>query len=305
MAQLWSRGGLSWLELARRTWREGWKDEVFGQAARLAFYHFLAIFPAILLLLFLLLRIASPGDHLRHELIQSFRQLLPEPACALLTGMIGELTGKATLGIGFLSGLLGAVWASINGTWAMMSGLNIAYEVKEERPWWKLAAIAIGLTVSLAVLGILSLGLIFYGNQAVRALASQMGLPPGATLLLLIVRLPILILLLLTAFALLYRFGPNLANRKWEWSTPGAVVAAVLWVSASVLLRAYFTYSKSYEQMYGHLAPVSMFLLWLYTTSAAILIGGELNSEIEKAADQKEKHYDPHLAAQDDGRSGR
>ena len=117
-------------------------------------------------------------------------------------------------------------------------------------------------------------------------------------------RWPVIVLLLLTAFAVLYRFGPNLSDRKWQWSTPGAVLAVILWIAATLLARLYFAYSRSYEEIYGHLASVSIFLMWLYLTNGAIVIGGELNSEIEKAADKKDSpdHRDQ---PDDDGRSGR
>jgi membrane protein len=202
-----------------------------------------------------------------------------------VSGIIQELNGKAQIGGGFVSGILASIWASVNGTWAMMNGLNIAYEVEEKRPIWKIAAIAIGLTVTLAILGLLSLALIFYGHRIAGGLAASVGIPHDNMLRLVAVRWPMIILLLLTSFAILYRFAPNLSNRKWQWSTPGALLALLLWISASLLLRVYFTYSHSYEQVYGHLAAVSMLLVWLYLTSAAILIGGEMNSEIEKAAD--------------------
>ena len=304
MVQLWSRGGLSWPELIKRTWIESWQDEVFGQGARLAFYHFLAIFPALLLLMFFLIKITGPAPELRKTLLDSFRQVLPARAYGFVNGMVKELSGKAIIGTGLFSGLLGSLWASVNGTWALMNGLNMAYEVKEERPVWKLTATAISLTVCLAVLGLLSLVLIFYGGRLAQILAPSAGTSPGTVLVLLVVRWPVIVLLLLTAFAVLYRFGPNLSNRKWQWSTPGAVLAVILWITATLLARVYFAYSRSYEEIYGHLASVSMFLIWLYLTNGAILIGGELNSEIEKAADKKSSSY-RRGQGDDDGRSGR
>lgn len=289
MTVLWSRGGLSWRELFFRTWRESWEDEVFGQAARLAFYHFLALFPALLLLMFLLVKFSAAEADLRETLLGLLQEILPNQAFSLLSGMVQELNGKAQVGGGFLSGILASLWASVNGTWAMMNGLNMAYEVKEKRPVLKLAGLAIVLTITLAVLVFLSLALIFYGSKIAHDLATGSGLSHRTVIWLIVVRWPIIVLLLLTAFAILYRFAPNLSDRKWQWSTPGAVLALALWISASLLLRLYFTYSHSYEQIYGHLASVSILLIWLYLTSAAILIGGEMNSEIEKAANMGSK----------------
>ncbi len=267
-----------------RTYHDSWEHEVFGQAARLAFYHFLALFPALLLLMFLLLKFSAARAGVRGTLLQQLQQLLPNQAFFLVSGMVQELNGRAQIGGGFVWAILVSVWASVNGTWALMSGLNTAYEVKEKRPVWKITAIAIGLTVTLAILGLLSLTLIFYGHNIAHGIPGATAIPHRTLLWLMVVRWPMIVLLLVISFAILYRFAPNLSNRKWRWSTPGAVVALALWISASLLLRLYFTYSHSYEQVYGHLAAVSMLLVWLYLTSAAILIGGEMNSEIEKAA---------------------
>lgn len=285
MDRLWSRGGLSWPQLVKRTWHESWEDEVFGLAARLAFYHFLALFPVLLLLLLLLLKLSDAGPQLRNTLTDSLSQLLPQQAAQLVGSMVGQLNHTAGLGAGIWWAVLGSTWAAVNGTWALMTGLNMAYEVKEKRRWWKLLGLALVLTICLAILGFAALALILYGGRAARVIGPHLGITAHGWLLWRLVQWPIIAILLLTAFAILYRFAPNLDDRKWQWSTPGAVVALILWVGSALLLRAYFEYSRSYERMYGTLADVAILLMWLYFTSAAILIGGEMNSEIEKAAE--------------------
>lgn len=287
MKRLWTLGGLRWHELAKRTWSECWEDEVFGLAARLAFYHFLALFPVLLLVLFFLLKLAGPGSELRHTLTDSLDQLLPHQASQLLGSMINQLNRTAGLGIGVWWAILSSTWAAVNGTWALMTGLNMAYEVREKRRWWNLLLRALVLTICLAVLALISLALILYGSRAVQLAGPHVGISAGASLFWRLVQWPVIIVLLLTAFAILYRFAPNLDDREWQWSTPGAVVALVLWVGAALLLKAYFERFSAYERLYGPLANVAMLLMWLYLTSAAILIGGELNSEIEKAAEGK------------------
>jgi membrane protein len=264
--------GLSWLELAKRTCRSSWEDEVFGQAARLAFYYFLAIFPAILLLLILLDTSAIVGSELRRTLLNSFRQIAPQPASDLIAKTTGELNAKAVIGSGAFWGALCAVWATLNGTWAMITGLNTAYEVKEERPWWKVVAVAFGLTISLGVMGLMALGAMLYGGHILSPFPWR------------VVGWPVIIILLLISFGSLYRFGPNLKDRRWQCSVPGAVVAMVLWAASTLLLRIYQEHFSSSQRIYGELEPVATLLLWLYFTGAAILIGGEANSEIEKAA---------------------
>jgi membrane protein len=145
MAESWNLRGLSWLELAKRTCRKSLDDEVFGQSARLAFYYFLSMFPVLLLLLIVLdqfVRTGSMGSHLRDTLLAAVQQILPRQTSALLAKTISELNAAAVIGSGAVSAGLAAAWGALNGTWAMMAGLNKAYEVKEERRWWKLLSIA-------------------------------------------------------------------------------------------------------------------------------------------------------------------
>jgi membrane protein len=290
MNHLWTLGGLSWRDLFRRVWNESWEDEVFGMAARLAFYHFLAIFPVLLLFLLLLLKLSGPGSQMRTALVDSFAQLLPDRASFLLSSTIAQLDRTAAMGIGMWSALAGSGWAAVNGTWALMAGLNMAYEVKEKRRWWQLAALALALTLALAILSFIALALILYGSRAASSIGPHLGIAAQPKVFWRLMQWLVTIVLLLTAFALLYRFAPNLPDREWQWSTPGAVVALILWIGSALLLRAYYRYFHASEQIYGSLASVAMLMMWFYFTSAAILIGGELNSEIEKAAGKRKPH---------------
>ena len=129
MARLWSLKGLSWRELAKRTCRKSWDDEVFGQAARLAFYYFLSLFPVLLLLLILFDKLAGTGSDLRDTLLGAFQQILPRQASDLIAKTVAELNAGAVVGTGAVAAALGSVCGALNGTWAMMTGLNKAYEV--------------------------------------------------------------------------------------------------------------------------------------------------------------------------------
>jgi membrane protein len=283
MAELWSLRGLSCREWVKRTCRRSWEDEVFGQAARLAFYYFFGIFPALLLLLLLLKALASTGSELRNTLLDSFQQIVPREASALIAKTIHELKARAALGIAALWAVLSAAWAILNGTWAMMAGLNKAYGVKEERRGWRILTIAFGLTILLAIMGLVALAAMLYGSRAGTAISQHFGfsiLPVSWR----IMQWTVIVILLLFSFASVYRFGPNLKDRRWQWSIPGAVVAIVLWVSSTLLFRIYDEHFSSSQRIYGGLKSVATLLLWLYFTGAAILIGGEANSEIEKAA---------------------
>jgi len=286
MSDWWRLQGLSWRDLAKRTCRRSWDDAVFGQAARLAFYYFLSMFPVLLLLLIWLDKFTAAGptgSNLRDTLLGAFRQLLPQDASELMTKTVGQLNAGAVIGAGAVYAGLGSVWGAFNGTWAMMTGLNKAYEVKEERRWWKVSGIALGLTTSLAVMGLIALGAFLYGNLAWEMIGRHFGIGREPPVLWRIVQWLMTAILLLFSFALVYRFGPNLKDRRWRWSVPGAVVAVTLWVTSTLLLRYYENHFSS-QRIYGGLNAVVELLLWLYCTGAAIFIGGEVNSELEKAA---------------------
>jgi membrane protein len=212
-----------------------------------------------------------------------FQQIVPREASALITKTTGELNARAVIGAGAFWAALSAAWAILNGTCAMIVGLNRAYEVKEERPWWRVLTIAFGLTISLAVMGLMALGAMLYGSRAGTTIAQHLGLhtlPVSWRFM----QWTVTIILLFVSFASFYRFGPNLKDRRWQWSTPGAVVAIALWVGSTLLLRIYQEHLSASERIYGGLNAVVTLLLWLYLTGAAVFIGGEANSEIEKAA---------------------
>ena len=284
MPNLWTLGGLSVRELARRTWSASWRDAVFGQAGRMAFYHFLAIFPSLLVLLAIVARVPSIAPEVKDAIAGLGNQFLPPQASGLVEQMIGELDRHMSMDYHFLAACAGALWAALNGTWALVYGLNSAYEVEEHRAPWKLAATILGLTFSLALAGSLALLLLVsaarFEQQALhRPLSFH-----AATATLRGFEWLTVVLLLMFSFALVYRFAPNLRDHTWKWSTPGALCAVLLWIAATVGVRYYFQNLNDYARAYGHLNSAIMLLLWLYLTNGAILIGGEMNSEIEKAA---------------------
>jgi membrane protein len=176
MAVLWSLRGLSWRDLAKRTCRKSWDDEIFGQSARMALYFFFALFPVLLLLVILLGQSAS-GSEWRGALLDSFKQVLPSDASALITQTIQQISAKAAFGTGAILAAVYAAWGALNGTWAMITGLNKAYEVEEERPGRRVLLIMFGLTISLSVLGLIALAAIVYGNRA----GKMIGQHPGTT----------------------------------------------------------------------------------------------------------------------------
>jgi membrane protein len=246
----------------------------------MAFYHFLAIFPSLLAFLAISARVPHIGDHMNTALQNLSSQVLPDQVSQLFQKMMDELNERNLNVMQLMSLCAGALWAALNGTWAMIYGLNTAYEVEEHRAWWELGITIAGLTLSLAVTGSIAVFLIFFGANL------QDYLHWGA-LALRVLEWLVLIASLSVSFAVLYRFAPNPRDHEWRWSAPGAVCALILWIGSTFAARVYFDRVNSYASSYGHLNGVVMLLLWLYVTNGAILIGGEMNSEIEKAVAER------------------
>lgn len=276
MEHLWSLGGLGWRKLLVRTVRESWADNVFGQAARLGFYHFLALFPSLLLLFLIARPDSAPESSLRAALVNSVQYLLPATAAALIRGAVADLHQSALQSGGIWAGVLGALWASMNGAWAMIDGLNAAYEVKEQRSWLRVTGIALAFTGIIAIMTLVALG----GGEFAAALLDRAGWPVAG----LLARWFVITAALFVCLAAFFRIGPSLDDRNWQWSTPGAVAAATLWIGETLAFRFWIDHFNNYPVIYGHLASVVSLLIWLYITGATVLIGAEMNSEIEKAA---------------------
>jgi membrane protein len=282
-ASLWKLGGLTWSQLGKRVWKEIEKDEVFGRAAELAYYFLLALFPLLLFLTSVIGLIMGSGTGLRHSLFNYLSRMLPPSASELVSTTMFEVSaasggGKITFGI------LAALWAASNGMGAITQALNVAYDVKETRPWWKQRVAAINLTIALSVLIIMALVLVLYGGKLADFIAGSYGLGEAFRISWKILQWPIVFGAMLLAFALIYYVAPDLRKQKWVWITPGAAIGVALWLLVSFGFRLYLHFFNSYSATYGALGAVIILMLWLYLTGAAILIGGEINSEIENAA---------------------
>jgi len=280
MLELRSLGGLPLWDLVRRTARETWEDSVFGQGGRMAFYQFLAIFPSLLVLLALAARVPQASEFLRRLFQDLSQQVLPSQGAHLLATAMDELSGRAASGIHLWEACAGALWAACNATWATIYGLNRAYEVRERRSHWQLALTIGGLTLSLSLTACIALFLIFGGAEA------EAHFHAGVVLFRAVEWLA-LVLTVSFCFAMLYRFAPDVRDHEWRWSTPGAVCALLLWLGATFAARIYFDRVNNYSRAYGQLNGVVMLLLWLYVTNGAILIGGEMNSEIQNSVQSR------------------
>lgn len=293
-ASMWGFGGITWKELAKRVWTEMNEDDVWGRAAQLSYYFLLALFPLLLVMMALLGIFADKGTELRDSLIAYLGQVMPASAGELVHKTVDELSNAS--GAGKISfGLLATIWAASNGMGAISESLNAAYEVKETRPYWKTRLIAIGLTAALALLIVSALALLLYGFQIADAIAIKAGLGDAFTLTWKIVQWPIILFFILVGFNLIYYFAPDIKKQEWKWVTPGSLIGVALWLLVSFGFKTYLSYFNSYSATYGSLGALIIMMLWFYFTGMAIMIGGEVNSEIENAAaeagvpDAKEK----------------
>jgi membrane protein len=227
--------------------------------------------------------ILGSGTGLRHSLFNYLAAVLPGSAAQLVDSTMFDVTSGS--GGGKISfGILAALWAASNGMGAISESLNAAYKVEESRPWWKQRVTAVGLTLALAVLIISALILVLYGGRIADWLAVSYGFGSFFTIAWSVLQWPIVLIFLLIAFGLIYFWGPDVKDQNWKWVTPGALVGVVLWLAASLGFRVYLHYFDSYSATYGSLGAVIVLMLWFYMTGLAILIGGEINSDIEDSA---------------------
>jgi membrane protein len=280
---IWRLGGLSAPQLARNVLRDISANNFFGRASELAFDFLFALFPLLLFMLTLIGVFTSHRADLQGDLLAYFADFLPSSAFALLNTTVTDLAANA--GGGKLTfGIVLAVWFASGGVRSMISALNLAYRVEEARSWIKVRAIALFLTLLIAVLLLASLLLVLISGHAVDWIGVELNLTPQVVSLWKALQWPAAVAFMILSKALIYYFGPNLRNRRWHWITPGSAFGVLLWLAASLGLRAYLHFFNTYSATYGSLGAVMILLVWLYVTGLAFLIGGEINAEIERAA---------------------
>lgn len=271
---------VTWRELARRTAKEAVDDDLLGLAAQLAYYLFLALFPAILFLLAL----ASffPLSTLTDDLGRVLGPVVSPEVLELIQDQMRRLADAESGGL-LTFGALSAVWSSSAALVSIVDALNRAYDIDEARPWWKVRLVAIGLTIGIAVFVLVALSLVLAGPGVAQYLGERTGWGAPFTWGWLILQWPLALLLVSIGVGLVYYFGPD-ADQDWQWVSPGAIVAAILWLLVSLLFRVYVVNFTNYNESYGTVGGVMVLLLWFYVSSLALLIGAELNAEIEHAS---------------------
>lgn len=283
-SSLWSRGGLSWRELARRVSREMEEDHVFGRAAELAYYFLLSIFPLLLVLTAVLAHLVQESTALRRELFDYLRQVVPsQDALDLVRTTLRQASenrgGKLPVGL--------VMWLVLGSQAVVAVGrtLDAAYGVRKRRPFWLAQVMAIGLTVVFEALTVLALGLIFQGSNIAGILAERFSFGQAFIRIWGFLQWPLVLVFVFLAFELVYNVAPSgLKQRRLHWLTPGACAGVLVWLSASFLFKLYISRFNLYSLTYGSLGALIVLMFWFYITGLAILLGGEINSELMKVA---------------------
>ncbi|HET7314392.1 YihY/virulence factor BrkB family protein [Salinisphaera sp.] len=267
----------------------GWRDALFrvkdqiGEralslvAAGVAFYSFLSLFPALVALLSIYGLIASPR-HVAGQMNQ-LQGAVPASALHLVQSQIAQLTrtDHATLGISLVVSVLIALYSASKGAGAMISALNIAYGEIEKRGFFKLQGITLLLTFSGIVFFILMLGAI-----GLTAYLNQIALPGWLTIIIRVVRWLIVLAMMTAALAVLLAWAPSRRRPKFQWVTPGAVFATVLWLLASIAFSFYIGHFGSYNKTYGSAAAIVILMTWFWLSAFFVLVGAGINGELER-----------------------
>lgn len=280
---MWNLGGLSWRELLRRTWRQFWADQILDQSAKLSFFLLLALLPLLVFLVSLLGLVLQAGPLLQRTLHDYLTALVPAIASGLIDATLQEIiqdSDSVKLSLGLIIGL----GLAAQGMIATIGALNVAYEVQETRPLWKRLLLAFGLILVFLVQISAGLLLMIYGGRASQIFINHFGLSPKFALAWQLIQWPLTLIFPLMSFNLLYFYAPNVQRRRWHWLMPGTLLGVFLWLSASFGFKLYLNVVGRFTLAYGTIGTVIILVSWFYLSSTAILIGGEVNSEIEKAS---------------------
>lgn len=274
--------GLTLRALAVQTFHGLLEDDLTGRSAQLAYFFFLAIFPGFLFFTAVLGMLSGPGSELRGSLMHYLPILVPPQAWNILQQAFTQ-TNKVASGGKLSFGIIAALWSATAGMSAVCDTLNAVHDIKESRPYWKVQATALALTVVVGLLLVLALGIFFTGDTILR-LSLHSSLHWTVLLLAKAVQWMFLFVCVALTFALTYYWAPDIKEREWHWITPGAGFGIFLWILSTIALRLYLHFNDSYSATYGIVGAVIILLLWFYLTGFSLLLGAEVNAAIEDAA---------------------
>jgi membrane protein len=284
--------------VAKRTWKSLFADRLFGRAAELGFYFLFALFPTLFSASSILGLAARSADQFYDKLLNYLALVIPTSALGTVLETFNETTAAATPGK-MTFGLIAAIWSASVGISAIQDTLNVVYKVQNTRSFLRARIYAIGLTIILTVVVTLIL-IAMLGGDLVAAVANHRiynhFLSIAAAFSAKLIGGTIATALLALSFAVIYYWAPDVKARCWHWLTPGGTIGILGWLLASFGLRIYLHFFNSYSVTYGSLGAVIILLTWFYITGLMLLVGAEINSEIEAAAAQKRLEGHPTLA---------
>jgi membrane protein len=269
-----------WVAILKRSVREFKHDDITDRAAALTYFGVLSLFPAMLVVVAVL---GLLGKSTTDRLLANLNGVAPGGVHDFLNSVVTQVQGRAgTAGIAGIIGLLIALWSASGYVAAFMRASNAIYDVDEGRPIWVTVPVRILTTVALVVMLLVAAAIVVLTGPIADKVGSAVGLGNVAVTVWDIAKWPVLLVLVSVMIALLYYVSPNLEQPRFRWITPGGVVAVVMWLIASGLFAVYVGLSGSYNKTYGSLATVIIFLVWLWITNIAILLGAELNAELQR-----------------------
>jgi membrane protein len=289
LESLWNLEGIPPRVIAQNTWDALFADNLLGRSAELGFYFLFALFPTLFTACSVLGLAARSAAHFYEHLLRYLSIVVPPSALGTVLDAFNQTTAAASSGK-LTFGLVAALWSASVGFTAIQESLNVVYRVTEQRPYWRTRLSAIGITFILSIVITLMLTCLLTADFLARlarlhiyhhflAACAAIGLRTlgwiGAALFLSLL------------FALIYYFGPDVKVSHWHWLTPGSALGMLGWLVASLGLRVYVHYSDSYSATYGSLGTVIILLTWFYLSGLMLLLGGEINSEIEAAVKEK------------------
>ncbi|WP_030452821.1 YihY/virulence factor BrkB family protein, partial [Herbidospora cretacea] len=270
----------SWWQVLRRTVAEFQDDKITDWAAALTYYAILSIFPALLAVVSLL---GLFGQSATGPISENLGAVAPGPAREIIDTVLQSLQGsRGAAGIATVIGLAVALWSASGYVGAFMRAANIMYEMPEGRPIWKTLPLRLGITAVLVVMmAVGAVGVVFTGGLAEQA-GRVLGIGETGLAIWNIAKWPVLVVVFIFVLALLYWFAPNVEHPGFRWITPGSTVAVIGWLVASGLFGFYVANFGSYSKTYATLAGVVVFLIWLWITNIAVLLGVEFDAEIAR-----------------------
>ena len=286
LRSLWDLQGIPWRVVAKRTWKSMLADNLLGRSAELGFFFLFALFPTLFSASSILGLAARSASSIYISLLEYMALVVPTSALGMVLTTFNETTAAATSGK-LTFGLVASVWSASVGVSAIQEALNTVYKIQERRSYFHARMSAIAVTVVLALLGTLTLACLLGGDFVARVVRNSVSSAMGASVLAFlshVVAWTIAMSLLALCLAVIYYWAPGVSKRRWRWLTPGGALGMFGWLLASLGFRGYLHFFNFYSIAYGSMGAVIILLMWFYLSAFMLLLGAEINSEIEAAA---------------------